>query len=198
MIGFTLQDEPVAFEERCRKRGQAWLDAHRTYDRPKDYWTEFEPDLRDAFDGLCAYCAMKIMKGQVDHFRPVAVLKAEGKDELAYEWSNLRYGEGLLNGKKWKHIVLDPFDVRDVWFEIQLPDLQLRETSAIPQQYRELASFTLQKLGLRNGEVVVRYRREWFEMYRDRKLTLNGLREVAPLIAAAVERDLHAGTDWRR
>jgi hypothetical protein len=197
VIGFTLQQEPDTFDERCRKRGQAWLTNNPTYKRPNDYWTEFEPDLREAFGGLCAYCAMKIMKGQVDHFRPVAVLKKEGNDELAYEWSNFRYGEGVLNGKKWKHVVLDPFVVQDGWFEIQLPSLQLRMTDAIPQQHRDLAAFTIKRLGLRDSEVVVRYRQEWFRMYRDGKLTLDGLRDVAPLIAQAVQKDLDAGNDWR-
>jgi len=197
VINFVLQDEPRNFDTRCRKRGRAWLAENPDYVRPKDYWTEFEPDLREAFDGLCAYCAMRIMKGQVDHFRPVAVLKEEGNVESAHEWSNFRYGEGQLNGKKWKHIVLDPFDVQDGWFEVHLPDLQLVATNAIPEEVRELATFTIKKLGLRDGEVVVRYRRAWFEMYRQGKLTLEGLSEVAPLIALAVEKDLQAGRDWR-
>ena len=197
MIGFARQAEPAIFDKRCRKRGQAWLAKNPTYQRPYDYWTEFEPDLRDAFSGLCAYCAMRIMKGQVDHFRPVAVLKEEGSHELAYEWNNFRYGEGVLNGKKWKHIVLDPFEVQDGWFEVTLPDLQLRVTDAIPRQHRELEWFTIRQLGLRDSEVVVRYRREWFKMYQQGKLNLGGLREVAPLIDAAVQRDLDAGTDWR-
>jgi hypothetical protein len=197
VIGFTLQDEPDAFNERCRKRGLTWPAENRTYNRPKDYWTEFEPELREAFSGLCAYCAMRTMKCQVDHFRPVAVLKEEGNDGLAYEWSNLRYGDGLLNRKKWKHIVLDPFDVKEGWFEIQLPDLQLRATEQIPEPFRELAIFTIKQLGLRDGEVVVRYRSELFEMYKEGKLSLAGLRKFAPLIADAVQRDLDRGKDWR-
>lgn len=197
VIGFTLQQEPQTFDVRCRKRGQAWLAIHPVYKRPADYWIEFEGDLRQAFSGLCAYCAMRIMKGQVDHFRPVAVLKDEGRDELAYEWNNFRYGEGVINGRKWKHIVLDPYEVQDGWFEILLPSLQLQGTDSIPQQHRELAAFTLKHLGLRDSEVVVRYRREWFDLYQNGKLTLDGLTAVAPLIAKAVQRDLDAGKDWR-
>ena len=67
---------------------------------------EFEPELRNAFGGLCGYCAMVIFKGQVDHFIPVAILRGQEKDELAYEWSNYRYGEASLNQRKWKHKVL--------------------------------------------------------------------------------------------
>ena len=198
MIGFKLREEPPTFDERCRKRGRAWLAENPGEARPHDYWTEFEPDLRNAFGGLCAYCAMRIMKGQVDHFRPVALLRQEQRQELAYEWGNFRYGEGVLNGKKWKHVVLDPFDVRAGWFRIQLPSLQLEPTELVPEDFRALAEFTIKKLGLRDSEVVVRYRREWFGMYQSGELTVEGLRRVAPLIADAVERDLRGGKDWKQ
>jgi hypothetical protein len=141
---------------------------------------------------------MMVMKGQVDHFVPIAVLKQNGEDELAYEWSNFRYGEGVLNQKKSNHIVLDPFKVKDDWFEILLPSLQLVLTNSVPKARQKLAEFTLKQLGLRNGPVVIRYRQVWFTMYRERKLTLEGLKEVAPLIAAAVEKDIGNGKDWRK
>lgn len=197
MMRFVETDEPATFDTRCRKRGKAWLARHPKYDRPEDYWSEFEPDLRAAFKGLCAYCAMRLLRGQVDHFVPVAILKAEGRHELAYEWSNFRYGDGTLNGRKWKHRILDPFQVKDDWFEILLPSLQLVLTDRVPAKKRGLAEFTIQQLGLRDDEVVVRYRREWFALYQRGDLTLEGLREVAPLIARAVEQDLVKGTDWR-
>lgn len=120
------------------------------------------------------------------------------KDELAYEWNNFRYGEGVLNQRKSDHLILDPFEVKDDWFEIILPSLQLLLTEKIPKSRRKKAEFTLRKLGLQDDEVVIRYRQTWFEMYRQRKLDLQGLREVAPLIARAVERDAEKGRDWRR
>ncbi len=165
--------------------------------RPPDYWSEFEPDLRAMFNKLCGYCAMFVMKGQIDHFIPVAVLKARGQEHLSYEWDNLRYGEGVLNQRKSNHLVLDPFKVKDDWFEILLPSLQLVVTSRVPKTQRKLAEFTIEKLGLRDSEVVVRYRRAWFELYQRRDLTLEGLEKVAPGIARAVGRDLAAGKDWR-
>lgn len=189
--------EPAKFATRCRKRGRAWLKANPKYRRPKDYWSEFEPELRTAFGDLCGYCAMVTMKAQVDHFVPVAMLKKQKKHDQAYEWKNFRYGEGVLNQRKSNHLVLDPFKVQDNWFEIQLPSLQLVLTSRVPKAQRPLAEFTMKRLGLRDSEVVVRYRSKWFEMYRAKKLTLEGLRDVAPLIAAVVERDLSAGKDWR-
>ena len=191
-------DEPAAFDARCRRRGRTWLKANPKYQRPRDYWSEFEPELRDAFSQLCGYCVMATMRCQVDHFIPVAVLKQRNEDERAYEWTNFRYGEGVLNQRKSSHIVLDPFKVRDNWFEILLPSLQLILTSEVPDRQRKLAEFTIKRLGLRDSEVVLRYRQKFFEMYRDGKLTLEGLEDLAPLIAGAIRRDLANGTDWRR
>jgi hypothetical protein len=190
--------EPATFNARCRLRGQAWLINHPVYDRPYDYWSEFEPELRTAFSGLCGYHAMTTMKGQVDHFVPVAELKKRNKDAEAYEWSNFRYGEGVINQRKLSSKVLDPFKVKDDWFELLLPSLQLVLTTAVPKTQRKLAEFTLERLGLRDGEVVVRYRQTFFELYRDRMLTVEGLEKLAPLIATAVKRDLALNLDWRR
>ena len=198
MMRFDLQPEPATFDVRCRQRGKKWLADHPDYDRPHDYWSEFGQDLRQAFRGLCAYCAMWVMNGQTDHFVPVAMLKQQKQDLLAYEWDNYRYADGSLNGRKSKHIVLDPFTVNDEWFEISLPSLQLLLTDKLPAEKREIAEFTVKQLGLQDGEVVVRCRREWFKLYQERKLTLEGLKDRAPLIARAVENDLKNGKDWRQ
>lgn len=140
---------------------------------------------------------MRIMVGQVDHFVPVATLKKDGNDQLAYEWSNFRYVLGWVNQKKLSATVLDPFVVQEGWFRITLPSLQLLATDAIPEELRELANFTLRRLGLQNHEVFIRCRQEWFNSYRNRRLSLEELRDYAPQIADAVERDLLDGTDWR-
>ena len=87
--------------------------------------------------------------------------------------------------------------MEDDWFHLTLPSLQLSLTDKVPHEFRDLAEFTLDRLGLDHGEVVVRYRGQWFEMYRKRKLPVEGLREIAPQIARAVERDLANGVDWR-
>lgn len=198
MIRVRPRAEPKNFARRCRERGRRWLKNHAGYEgHPYDYWSAFEHELRATFGGLCGYCAMKVMKGQIDHFIPVAILKAQGRDHLVYEWSNFRYGERVVNQRKSNHLVLDPFKVKDDWFEILLPSLQLVLTQKVPKTKRKLAEFTIEKLGLQDSEMVVRYRQVWFQLYQNRKLTSEGLKEVAPGIARAVERDLAAGKDWR-
>ncbi len=102
-----------------------------------------------------------------------------------------------MNQRKSNHLVLDPFKVKDDWFEILLPSLQLVLTKKVPKTQRKLADFTIEKLGLRDSEVVVRYRRMWFQLYQNRELLIEGLKTCAPGIGRAVERDLAAGIDWR-
>jgi hypothetical protein len=55
VIRVQSRPEPAKFDERCRKRGRRWLKAHPDYQgHPRDYWSEFEPDLREAFGGDAA------------------------------------------------------------------------------------------------------------------------------------------------
>lgn len=123
--------------------------------------------------------------GTVDHY-----MSCNTHRGIAYDWDNYRYSAGWINSSKGTadDAVLDPFEVGDDWFEIILPSLQLRGTDNIPLHYREKAEFTLDRLHLRNDERVMRQRRRWMEMYEQKKLTLDGLREVAPLLAKAIER----------
>ena len=84
--------------------------------------------------------------------------------------------------------VLDPHEVEDGWFEIELPSLQLRLTDRVPAELRAKAEFTLRRLHLGDDERIVRQRSEWYRMYLDGELNLDGLRKKAPLIAQAVKR----------
>lgn len=123
--------------------------------------------------------------GTVDHFLPV-----DANEELAYEWSNYRFASGWINSSKNKAVsILDPLEVREGWFEVLLPSLQLVVVpERVPEPMRELAVKTLQRLHLQHDERVLRQRRGWYRKYQEGKLTLEGLRDVAPLIARAVEK----------
>ncbi|WP_193759528.1 hypothetical protein [Aromatoleum aromaticum] len=80
----------------------------------------------------------------------------------------------------------------DGWFEIDLPSLQLKLTDAVPDAYRARAEYTLRNLPIRDDERLIRQRRAWYQLYEQGKLTLDGLREKAPLIATAVEKKVAA------
>jgi hypothetical protein len=183
----VLNPEPADFDDQCRIRGNAWLARNpkgtRKAKRPKDFWSPFRPALADAFSNLCAYGAMYEPNGTVDHFKPV-----DADESLAYEWQNYRYVTGWINSSKNKRPkVLDAFQVKTGWFEVLLPSLQLVAVKAnIPARWHRLVDETLEGLHLCDDERVLRQRRAWLSLYEEGKLNLDGLREMAPLIAAAV------------
>jgi hypothetical protein len=185
MKRFQRAPEPVGFDEKCRQRGLAWLHNHPPPERPRDFWSPFRTQLCDAFDQLCGYSCMYEPAGTVDHY-----LSCNVHRERAYEWSNFRFASQWINSSKRTAAddVLDPFEVGDGWFEILLPSLQLVLTDRVPPEHRARAEHTLIRLHLRDDVRVIRQHAEWYRMYEEGELSLEGLRKKAPFIAEAVER----------
>jgi hypothetical protein len=185
VIRFEPSDRPAGFDKRVEQRGAAWLKANPVR-RPKDYWSEFRIPLANAFQNLCAYSAMYEPVGTVDHF-----VSCDEDRTRAYDWTNYRFASGWINSSKQalrSHQVLDPFEIGDDWFEVILPSLQLVITDSVPDQFRSRAQAMLGRLHLGHDERIIRQRREWYRMYQDGELSLEGLTKKAPLIAAAVRR----------
>lgn len=184
MIRFEPVPKPAGFPAEVEQRGAIWLEANPDKP-PRDFWSPFKKALADGFRSLCAYSVMYEPVGTVDHF----VSLNEDKSR-AYEWENYRYCSGWINSSKQSlkaAELIDPFEVKDGWFEIILPSLQLIVSDDIPDKYRTRAEFVLKRLHLRDDERVIRQRREWYRMYQEQELNLDGLRKKAPLIARAVE-----------
>ena len=185
MIPVARVKKPRGFDLKVKVAGDAWLANNPAAARPLALWAPYTAQLSEAFSNLCGYAAMHDPTGgTVDHF-----LSFKHHRDLAYEWRNYRFASGPLNSSKRDadDAVLDPFEVGAGWFEIILPSLQMRVTDAVPAIYRAKAEFTLKRLKLRDGERVIRWRRSWYRMYTSGQLTLDGLRTVAPLLAAAAE-----------
>ena len=185
MIPVAKAKKPHGFDDEVKTPGDAWLASHPTAPRPPALWAPYTSALSEAFANLCGYAAMHDPTGgTVDHF-----LSYKHHRDLAYEWSNYRFASAPLNSSKRAadDTVLDPYEVGAGWFEIILPSLQMRLTGAVPQALRDKAEFTLTRLKLRDGERIIRWRRSWYRMYTAGQLSLDGLRTVAPLLAAAVE-----------
>jgi hypothetical protein len=195
MIPVAKVPEPAPFDADCRRAGTAWLnDPKNANRRPTDLWSPFRDDLEQGFNELCGYAAMHSPTGgTVDHYISVSTDRSK-----AYEWDNYRFASGTMNNiKRTKDDqILDPYEVGAGWFEIVLPSLQMLATNVIPAAMRAKADFTLVAMGLRDDERIIRWRRSWFLKYRKGVLTLDGLREVAPLIAEAVVRDATQGIHW--
>lgn len=186
MIRFEPSPKPDGFESKVETPGAKWLlKPSNQGKRPRDLWSPFKPALAHAFRQLCAYSAMYEPVGTVDHF--VSCDEDRGR---AYDWSNYRFASGWINSSKSNLAsseILDPFEVGENWFRILLPSLQLVATDAIPKSLRQRADFVLKRLNLRDDERVLRQRREWYRMYQEGELSLEGLRKKAPLVAAAVD-----------
>jgi hypothetical protein len=118
-----------------------------TNQRAPNYWAEFTPAVRKAFNERCGWLAMWIASGTVDHFRAQKTEPAS-----IYEWDNLRYASLEVNTAKkpaWDGLILDPFEVEDRWFEVILPSCQLviRE-DLVPPELLPRVRFTVDKLEL--------------------------------------------------
>ncbi|MDJ0842278.1 MAG: hypothetical protein QNK37_37600 [Acidobacteriota bacterium] len=186
MIHFDPVEEPSDFDQAVRKPGLLWLETNPNAKRPKALWSPFRAHLATGFGWLCAYSAMYEPVGTVDHF----VSWDEDKTK-AYDWSNFRYAASWINSSK-KSLpaakILDPFQVQDDWFELLLPSLQLTVTDTTPQEFKERAKFVLRRLHLRDDHRVMKQREEWYHMYQNGEISLEGLEKKAPLIARAVRK----------
>ncbi len=184
MLRCTPAPEPEGFDQAVRKKGNEWLNSNPSK-IPKDLWSDFKPQLEAAFDDRCAYTAMYVPSGvgTVEHY-----LSKRNYPHLAYEWSNYRHAINRVNGCKGNldDLVLDPFEVEDDWFAIQIPDLQLVLTDKIPAELRDKATFTIEKLQLQNSPWILRQRRRWYNGYLNGKYSLEMLDEDAPMIARAI------------
>lgn len=186
MIPVSRAEEPAEFDEQVRRPGIQWLAENPKVGRPRDFWTHCLPALREAFSSRCGYAAMyDATGGTVDHY-----LSVKNHRDRAYEWKNYRFASGPMNitKKNADATVLDPHEVQAGWFEILLPSLQMRVTDSVPNEFRERAEYTLKRLKLRDGERILEWREGWYQGYLNGWVSLEGLRQYAPLIAKAVER----------
>jgi hypothetical protein len=190
MIRVPRAREPEAFHEAVRRPGQSWLAiaGNREAGRPRRYWRECANDLRAQFSGRCGYLAMWIPGGETDHFVSWKRCQREGRHDLVYEWLNLRWAFPQVNQAKGAWLEpLDPFEVEDGWFELQLPSLQLVATDRLPLELREKAEVTLHELGLRDGHHAMMQRQAWLDRFRQ-GTPLHVIEQDAPLIGRALRR----------
>lgn len=182
MIHFECVPEPPDFDREVRQKGEDWLAKNPDKKRPRDLWSPFRKYLADGFQNLCGYSAMFEPIGTIDHY-----ISCHQDLTKAYDWANYRFASGWINSsKRASDRILDPFEVRDEWFEVELLTFSLvPQIEKIPSSEMEKAKQTQQKL---NNEVIVRQRREWYRTYADGEISLEGLDKKAPLIARAIRK----------
>ena len=183
MIRFERGPEPTDFDEKVRRPGREWRKTHPQEDRPLPYWSRCTTDLAAAFGHLCGYGAMWLPDGTVDHY-----ISCSTDRSRAYEWDNYRYCSHRMNSRKGTvdDRVLDPFEVEEGWFEVDLRSYQLVMTDKIPAKHRDRAAYTLRRLKLTKAENLLDQRQSYHEAYEAGEISLDYLYTVAPLVARAV------------
>lgn len=112
------------------------------------YWVKFLDDLHEAYNGICAYLAVHIElvtgAATVDHFAPQSLSPG-----LAYEWHNDRLACLMMNSRKRQHLdVLDPFNVQNGWFQLNLVTGQILPNRALSPQLQQQVRDTIARLKL--------------------------------------------------
>ncbi len=192
MIRTTLSPEPSRFGADVRAKGQAYL---RTKPKPNAkqfgrhaYWKAALPWLKAAHGNICAFSCLWI-PGQcsVDHYEPKSV-----RPDLAYEWSNYRLATDRINSNKGESTrVLDPFQIQNEWFALDLANLYVGPGAGLDQATRTRVEETIAILRL-NDEVWVEYRFEVLREFLDGTVAFDFLQRRYPFIAAEVARQTRA------
>lgn len=82
---------------------------------------------------------------------------------------------------------LDPFEIEDGWFEIELVGYQVIPGAAAKDPLRATIVTTIEELGL-NGAALRAAREEYAESYLKGEITLAYLRRHAPFVARELQR----------
>ena len=185
MIRVELADEPLSFDTKVRQpglralaelAGEPGLPPRKGRPRepvansrsaiPADkfpsYWTKVLPELRVAYGHICGYVCIYIEPvtgaASVDHMLPKSTSWQE-----AYEWRNYRLACSLMNSRKNDYQdVLDPFEIGDDWFHLELVGYQVIPRTSIREEYAS--------------------------NYFQREISLDYLRRRAPFLAREIER----------
>jgi hypothetical protein len=160
--------------------------------REYDYWTRALDALHTAYRGICAYSCFyiePIAGPTVDHF--VAITRAAPAE--AYEWNNYRLACSLMNAcKNAFPDVIDPFDVQDGWFELNLGTFEVETAQNLDADLKKRLEASLERLKLNSPECK-NMRRQWFNTYwspkvPSRPVPLWFLEERAPFLAREMRR----------
>lgn len=189
MIRVGLQPEYPRFDSEVRQPGNAFLSEcpapTSSQFKRKNYWSRCAAELREAYSGICAYTSIYLIdKGSVDHYRPKVAYP-----ELAYEWSNYRLASSRVNSSKGDNTnVLDPFEVEDDWFVLDIPSCLVKHGENICTDTKASVNNTINTLGLNRDDYYVQERCDIIMCYAREEVALNFLQRRYPFIAKELSR----------
>ena len=180
MIHIDPQPEPPAFDASVRQPGLRALADGK--EKLPPYWRACLPDLHERYQGICAYLCVHIPRGTgartVDHVAP----KSKRRDR-AYEWDNYRLVSSLMNARKRDfEDVLDPFEIQDGWFVLELSFIQVMLSPTLDNATRARVQSTIDRLGLNDQECIAA-RSLYYQPYVEGQLTADLLAEWSPFVA---------------
>ena len=151
------------------------------------YWRESLDDLLEAYHRICSYLCLYISRGtgarSVDHM----IAKSAAWDR-AYEWDNYRLACSLMNARKGQAAsVLDPFDVENGWFVLELVAFQVLPGQGLDDRIATTAADTIKRLRL-NDEECCSARAEYAEEYWRQEVTIGYVRRHAPFVESELRR----------
>ena len=189
MIPVPPRAEYPAFDTQVRQRGQRFLRGNPNPSsaefRKHNYWSAALEHLYAAYDRMCAYTTRELVHtGSVDHYRPKSKFPC-----LAYEWDNYRLARQAINRRKGEsEEVLDPFQVREGWFTLELPSCLIKPGQGIASDTRKAVNSTINVLGLNRDERLVEERCRLLVSLADGHITLEFLDGHYPFLSLEVGR----------
>ncbi|MDE0003826.1 MAG: hypothetical protein OXQ29_14145 [Rhodospirillaceae bacterium] len=190
--------EPESFDKVVRQRGLRKLQsiAEREYGGSMDaiptskfppYWRDSLDDLPKAYHRICSSLCLYISRGtearSVDH-----MVARDTAWNQAYEWSNFRLACSLMNARKGKApFVLDPFQVKDGWFALELVEFQVLPGEGLAAPTVAAVKKTIRQLRL-NDEECCGARAEYAEVYWQKEINIDYLGSHAPFVASELRR----------
>ena len=189
MIRVQPRAEYPAFDTQVRQRGQRFLRGNPNPSsaefRKHNYWSAALGHLYAAYDRMCAYTTRELVQtGSVDHYRPKSKFPY-----LAYEWDNYRLARQAINARKGEsEEVLDPFQVREGWFTLELPSCLIKPGQGIAKDTRKAVNATINVLGLNRDERLAEERCRLLVSLADGHITLEYLDRHYPFLSLEVNR----------
>lgn len=130
---------------------------------------------------MCAYLGVYFERitggGSVDHFVP----KSQRADQ-AYEWLNFRLACMTMNSRKGDvEDVLDPFDVQEGWFRLELVSGRIYPDSELPESLKAGVQAAIDRLGL-DDPACREIRTRHFDELRNESYTESYLKRISPFV----------------
>lgn len=191
MIKVLPAPKPDFFDIKVKKPGCAFLRKHPKPTQQQwnshSYWRRTLFALHQRYNGICAYSCHWIPydtgEDTVEHFKP----KSKYPNH-AYEWTNYRLVCQLLNSRKGKKVVIDPFQMTTGWFVIDFPSLMVRPADGLVATIRKRVESTCIVLGLNEENTCMLMRQEFVIEYCLGNINYTHIEKRAPFLALEMKR----------